>query len=144
MIKLLVPVGHSTRSLQAVRHAAFLYNERCASQIILVNVQAPLEATRLEAFHPLSRLRELENRDARAALERAKRILDDAGVPYSVELRVGPLATTIVHCAEQNDCDEIVVAAPRADLFHAIARLVHPSVLQRLVRVSRVPVTAVS
>jgi nucleotide-binding universal stress UspA family protein len=144
MIKLLVPVSDSNRSLQAVRHAAFLYHERCASGIVLVNVQPPLEATRLEAFHPLSRLRALEDRYARAALERAKRILDDAGVPYSVEVRVGSLASTIAHCAEQNGCDEIVVAAPRGDLFHALARLVHPSMLQRLVRLSRVPVTAVS
>ena len=48
MLKLLVPVGHSPRSLQAVRHATFLYRERCASEIVLINVQPPLEATRLE------------------------------------------------------------------------------------------------
>ncbi|HEV3423664.1 MAG TPA: universal stress protein [Paraburkholderia sp.] len=144
MLKLLVPVSHSARSLQAVRHAAFLYNERCASEVVLVNVQPPLEATRLEAFHPLSRLRSLEDAYAQAALGRAKRILEDAGVKYSVEVRVGPLVPTIASCAEQNDCDEIVVAAPRRDLFHALVRLVHRSVLDRLVSVSRVPVTAVN
>ncbi|SDH91153.1 universal stress protein [Paraburkholderia phenazinium] len=144
MLKLLVPVSQSTRSLQAVRHAAFLYNERCASEIVLVNVQPPLESTRLEAFYPLSKLRALEDAYAEAALSRAKRILEDAGVKYSVEVRVGPLAPTIANCAEQNDCDEIVVAAPRKDLFHAVARLVNRSVLDRLVSISRVPVTAVN
>ncbi len=54
MLKLLVPVSRSARSLQAVRHAAFLYTERCASEVVLVNVQPPLESTRLEAFYSLS------------------------------------------------------------------------------------------
>lgn len=61
MLKLLVPVGQSQRSLQAVRHAAFLYHERCASEVVLVNVQPPLESTRLEAFHSLAKLRQIEH-----------------------------------------------------------------------------------
>lgn len=143
MLKLLVPVGHSSRSLQAVRHAAFLYRERCASEIVLINVQPSLESTRLEAYHPLAKLRSFESLSAQAALERAKRILDDAGVKYSTSVRVGPLVPTIVDCAEQTGCDEIVVVAPRKDLWHAVAQYFHHSVLDRLVRISRVPVTAV-
>jgi nucleotide-binding universal stress UspA family protein len=144
MLKLLVPVSRSARSLQAVRHAAFLYNERCASEIVLVNVQPSLESTRLEAFYSLSKLRTLEGSDGEAALSRAKRILDDAGVKYSVEIRVGPLVPTIASCAEQYGCDEIVVAAPRRDLFHTAARIINRSVMDRLVSVSRIPVTAVN
>jgi nucleotide-binding universal stress UspA family protein len=143
MLKLLVPVSRSPRSLQAVRHAAFLYRERCASEVVLVNVQPPLEATRLEAFHPLSKLRSLECRAARSSLECAKRILDDAGVKYSISVRVGPLVSTIADCAEESGCDEIVVVAPRRDLWRAFTRFFHRSVLDRLVRISRVPVTAV-
>jgi nucleotide-binding universal stress UspA family protein len=143
MLKLLVPVSRSPRSLQAVRHAAFLYRERCASEVVLINVQPPLESTRLEAFHPLAKLRTLENRSAQAALERAKRILDDAGVKYSTSVRVGALVPTIADCAEESGCDEIVVVAPRRDLWHSLTQFFHNSVLDRLVRISRVPVTAV-
>jgi nucleotide-binding universal stress UspA family protein len=81
---------------------------------------------------------------ATATLSRAKRILEDAGVKYSIEVRVGPLVSTIANCAEQHNCDEIVVAAPRRDLFHTVTRLVNRSVLDRLVSISRVPVTAVN
>jgi nucleotide-binding universal stress UspA family protein len=144
MLKLLVPVSHSTRSLQAVRHAAFLYNEGCASEVVLINVLPPLGPTRVEAFYSLATLRANEESYAEATFSRAKRILEDAGVKYSVEVREGPLVPTIADCAEQHDCDEIVVTAPRRDLFHAVARLVHRSVLDRLVSVSRVPVTAVN
>ena len=88
MLKLLVPVGHSPRSLQAVRHATFLYRERCASEIVLINVQAPLESTRLEAYYPLSRLRSIEEKFASDDLAMAERILREAGVQYSVMMKV--------------------------------------------------------
>ncbi|WP_207001763.1 universal stress protein [Trinickia mobilis] len=143
MLKILVPVSRSPRSLQAVRHAAFLYSERCASEIVLVNVQPPLESTRLEAFYPLSKLRSFENSHAHAALCRAEQILKDGGVKYSVTIHVGPLIPTIAECAEQTGCDEILLAAPRNDPLHTFISFFSRSVLERLVRISRVPVTAV-
>ncbi|HDR8858182.1 universal stress protein [Burkholderia territorii] len=143
MLKLLVPVGHSPRSLQAVRHATFLYRERCASEIVLINVQPPLEATRLEAFHPLSRLRSIEDKFACADLAAAERVLREAGVQYSIVKKVGPVADTIAAVAAETGCDEIVVVAPRHDLFHQLLSIFRDSVMGRLVRISNVPVTAV-
>lgn len=143
MLKLLVPVGHSPRSLQAVRHAAFLYGEHCASEIVLINVQAPLEATRLEAFHPLSRLRAIEDRFACNDLSTAERMLQEAGVRYSIVKKVGPVAATIADVAVEAGCDEIVVVAPRHGPPHALLSIFRRSVMSRLVRISNVPVTAV-
>ena len=143
MLKLLVPVGHSPRSLQAVRHATFLYRERCASEIVLINVQAPLEATRLEAFHPLSRLRSIEEKFAYDDLAMAEQILREAGVLYSVVKKVGPVADTIATVAAATGCDEIVVVAPRHDPFHTLLSMFRRSMMARLVRISNVPVTAV-
>ena len=143
MLKLLVPVGHSPRSLQAVRHATFLYRERCASEIVLINVQAPLEATRLEAFHPLSRLRSIEEKFACDDLAMAEQILREAGVRYSVVKKVGPVADTIATVAAEIGCDEIVVVAPRHDPFHTLLSMFRRSMMARLVRISNVPVTAV-
>ncbi|UEP23004.1 universal stress protein [Burkholderia ambifaria] len=143
MLKLLVPVGHSSRSLQAVRHATFLYHERCASEIVLINVQPPLEATRLEAFHPLSRLRSIEDKFASEDLAMAERVLREAGVRYSVVKKVGPVADTIAAVAAEMGCDEIVVVAPRLDPVHTMLSMFRRSVMSRLVRISNVPVTAV-
>lgn len=143
MLKLLVPVGHSPRSLQAVRHATFLYRERCASEIVLINVQPPLEATRLEAYHPLSRLRQLEHDFSEGELAKAIRILQDANVKYSVVMKVGPIADTIASAAAETGCDEIVVAAPRRDPLHTLLSFFHRGILDRLVRISNIPVTAV-
>ncbi|WP_175774133.1 universal stress protein [Burkholderia anthina] len=143
MLKLLVPVGHSPRSLQAVRHATFLYRERCTSEIVLINVQPPLEATRLEAFHPLSRLRSIEEQFACDDLAMAEQLLREAGVRYSVVKKVGPVADTIATAAAETGCDEIVVVAPRHDPFHTLLSMFRRSMMARLVRISNVPVTAV-
>jgi len=143
MLKLLVPVGHSPRSLQAVRHATFLYRERCASEIVLINVQPPLEATRLEAFHSLSRLQSIEDKFASNDLALAERILREAEVRYSVVKKVGPVADTIAAVAAETGCDEIVVVAPRHDPFHTLLSMFRRSMMGRLVRISNVPVTAV-
>ncbi|MCA8220152.1 universal stress protein [Burkholderia sp. BC1] len=143
MLKLLVPVGHAPRSLQAVRHAAFLYRERCASEVVLVNVQPPLEATRLEAFHPLSRLRSIEEKFANDDLASARRILQEAGVRYSVVRKVGPVAASIAAAAAETGCDEIVVVAPKRDPLHAVMSMFGRSVMDRLMRISNVPITAV-
>ncbi|MBU9561993.1 universal stress protein [Burkholderia multivorans] len=143
MLKLLVPVGHAPRSLQAVRHAAFLYRERCASEVVLVNVQPPLEATRLEAFHPLSRLRSIEEKFANDDLASARRILQEDGVRYSVVRKVGPVAASIAAAAAETGCDEIVVVAPKRDPFHAVMSMFRRSVMDRLMRISNVPITAV-
>ncbi|RKU04980.1 universal stress protein [Burkholderia sp. Nafp2/4-1b] len=143
MLKLLVPVGHSPRSLQAIRHATFLYREHCASEIVLINVQAPLEATRVEAFHSLSRLRSIEDRFACDDLAMAERMLQEAGVRYSVVKKVGPVADTIAAVAAETGCDEIVVVAPRLGPLHGLLSMFGRSVMNRLVRISNVPVTAV-
>ncbi|MBU9547557.1 universal stress protein [Burkholderia multivorans] len=143
MLKLLVPVGHAPRSLQAVRHAAFLYRERCASEVVLVNVQPPLEATRLEAFHPLSRLRSIEEKFADDDLASAQHILREAGVRFSVVRKVGPVAASIAAAAAETGCDEIVVVAPKRDPFHAVMSMFRRSVMDRLMRISNVPITAV-
>ncbi|AOY95610.1 universal stress protein [Cupriavidus sp. USMAA2-4] len=140
MLKVLVPVNGSKHALDAVRHAAFMYRDKCVSDIVLLNVQEPLEAGRAAAFHRLDALRRLEARDGEAALQEARRILEDAGTPYVAQVKVGDIARTIADTAAANDCDAIVMGtaarSPMGALFAG-----HLS--NRLLRLSRVPVTLV-
>lgn len=73
----------------------------------------------------------------------AERILQEAGVKYSVVMKVGPVADTIASVAAETGCDEIVVVAPRHDPLHALLSVFRRSVMSRMVRISNVPVTAV-
>lgn len=53
MFKLLVPASGSRHALDVVRHAAFLYQDRYASDIVLLNAQTPIEEERASAYHSL-------------------------------------------------------------------------------------------
>lgn len=140
MLKLLVPVNGSRHALDAVRHAVFLCQDRCASGIVLLNVQSPLEGGRASAYHSIDTLRQLEEQSGEAALHQARAILDDAGAPYVAQIRIGRVAETIVQTAAANQCDMIVMGtAARSPLGSLMAARLS----NRLVRLSHIPVTLV-
>jgi len=140
MQKLLVAVNGSKHSLDAVRHAARLCLDHCASDLVLLNVQEPLEHGRSSAFYSRSSLHEMEQRNGEAVLERARRILDDAGVDYVAAIKVGPIATTIAEAAVGNHCDTIVMGTAGRT---RIALLLTENLANELERVSSVPITLV-
>ncbi len=86
MVKLLVLADGSDSALSAVRHAAFLFREGIVSEVILLNVQAPVELGRATAFHSLSELWAIERAEGTRALSQASEILDDSGVNYVPEI----------------------------------------------------------
>ena len=116
-----------------------MYRDKCVSDIVLLNVQEPLEAGRAAAFHRLDALRRLEARDGEAALQEARRIRKTPA-PLCRPVKVGDIARTIADTAAANDCDAIVMGtaarSPMGALFAG-----HLS--NRLLRLSRVPVTLV-
>ncbi|QRQ85918.1 universal stress protein [Cupriavidus oxalaticus] len=140
MLRLLVPVNGSEHALDAVRYAAHLFLDRCVSDIVLLNVQGPIEHGRAIAFHSVSALREIGRKQAEAALRKARGILDDAGAHYVTQIEVGPVARTIAQCAAANQCDAIVMGTAGRSL---IGTLVAGRLSNRLIRMSAVPVTLV-
>lgn len=140
MLKLLVPVNGSRHALDAVRHAAFLCQDRCASDIVLLNVQSPLEGGRASAYHSIEALRQLEEQSGEEALRQARAILDESGARYVAQIRIGRVAETIVQTAAANQCDMIVMGTAARTL---LGSLVAARLSNRLVRLSRIPVTLV-
>lgn len=141
MIKLLVAVDDSDSSLWAVRHAAFLYREGSVSQIVLLNVQAPIEHGKASAYHSLAELRERERKEGEAALARAAEILDDSGVDYVAQIGIGSPANTILNAAQACQCDGIVLGLSAWARVLALAGAGTPA---KVMRRSRVPVTLVN
>ncbi|WP_019449229.1 universal stress protein [Cupriavidus sp. BIS7] len=140
MIKILVPVNGSACALSAVRHAAFLYRESSVAEVVLLNVQPPLEHTRASAFHSLAELREQESREGESALELASNILDDSGVRYTAMIGVGSPARAIASAAESMNCDGIVIGV---NLWTQIKACFGGGLAASVMRKTSVPVTVV-
>ena len=140
MLKLLVPVDGSKHSLGAVLHAAHMSLDHCVSGIVLLNVQEPLEHGRAAAFHSLSALRDIEHKHGEAALQNARRILDDADANYVAQIEVGPVAKTIAQTAAAEHCDTIVMGTAAHSLAGA---WVAGRLARQVARITSVPVTFV-
>src|SRR5207245_7338711 len=110
-MKILLAVDGSKHSLKAVKslieHADW-YREKPAVE--LVNVHLPVPRIRgMSAVVGASQVRRYYDREGKAALSKARKLLDAAGIGYSPRILVGPVAETIVRQARLNRCDLIMM-----------------------------------
>ena len=141
MLKVLVPVDESEQALRAVRHVASMFKGHRVSQVVLLNVQAPLEQGRACAYRSRETLRRLEEERGEAALRAARSILDDAGASYVAQVRAGEVVPAISQAVAANHCNAIVLGTAGRTALGALmtTRLAH-----QLVRTSHVPVAVVA
>ncbi|WP_322014310.1 universal stress protein [Paraburkholderia sp. J12] len=135
MLKLLIPILDRNGALEAARHGAFLFAERCVSEVEIVEVLGEVGHDRSTAFRTLAELRISEKHAMRDALLRTRAILDDAGVPYTWKRVFGQPARIIAACAERSHADIVVIDASRLGFFRKWG------VLARLRRLTHTPVT---
>lgn len=111
MLKLLIPVICQAGALEAARHAAFLFAEKCVAQVELIEVLEDTGHGRTAAFHSQSSLRRREKQSMRDALIGTRAVLDDAGVPYSWKRVFGPPEKSIAAYAVRSGADVVVLDA---------------------------------
>jgi len=141
-MKILLAVDGSKHSLKAVKclieHADW-YREKPAVE--LVNVHLPVPRIRgMSAVVGASQIRRYYDREGRAALSKARKLLDAAGIGYSPRLLVGPVAETIVRQARLSRCDLIMIGTRG---MSAAANLLLGSSATRVVSLSTIPVLLV-
>jgi hypothetical protein len=137
MLKLLIPILNRAGALEAARHSAFLFAERCVSEVEIIEVLEETAQGRTLAFRSPSALHHREQRAMHEALTRTRAILDDAGVPYTWKRVFGQPERAIATCAERDRADLVLLDASRLGFFRKW------SVLSRLGRLTSTPVTLV-
>lgn len=135
MLKLLIPILDRNGATEAARHGAFLFAERCVSEVEIVEVLDEVGHDRSTAFRTLAELRISEKQAMRDALLRTRAILEDAGVPYTWKRVFGQPERIIAACAERGHADIVVLDASRLGFFRKWG------MLARLRRLTRTPVT---
>jgi len=139
MRKILVPVDASESAQHAARYAATLASDNPAVQLHVLNVQEPLEV-RAHAYLTQQEAKSIQAADAQRVLQAVMELLDDAGVAYRADWRIGDTASTIAAYAEEIGCESIVMGTRGLGL---VGNLVMGSVANKVVHLVKVPVTLV-
>jgi nucleotide-binding universal stress UspA family protein len=139
MRKVLIPVDGSRRSDIAVECVVRQARLGQIGRIHLLNVQ-PEFGGYIARFISRSERDAFRRELGQEALAGARRRLDDAGLAYTVHIRVGEVIETVAQAAEELAVGEIVVGA---DSFGPIGAIEVRSFVDRLIRRSSVPVSVV-
>ena len=139
MQKILIPVDGSEQALKAVKYASTMLKNGTEGQLHLLNVQEHLDG-KVQAYRSLEEIRAIEAAHAEQALINARKVLEEAAVPYVASKRVGPVAKSIANYAQEEHCDCIIIGTHGRG---ALANLLLGSVMNKVVHMVKVPVTVV-
>lgn len=140
MLRILLPVDGSENSDRAVRHLIAMAGHCGAMDVRVMNVQPPflyIEALLKPRQEVVDAWTHKAGKDAARS---ACNLLDEAGIPYTLELVEGEIAETAVQYATQEQCDMIVMGTRG---MGTVANLVLGSVATKVIHLAHIPVTLV-
>ena len=140
MLKILVPVDGSSNSRHAVRHVLGEFRRNPAMDIHLLNVQPPFSRN-VTRFAGRKAVNAAHQEASREALQASRRMLDEAGAPYTVHYAVGERATLITQAARELRCDHIVMGTARKN---SLIRTFEDSVTNKVLELTTVPVVVIA
>lgn len=140
MLKILVPVDGSVQAERAVAHAISLCRSAGQGQIELLNVQISIDSGHVRLFVSDNDVTAYHRSEGENALAGARRLLDEAGLPYAHHVVVGHVADTIVRFAQERQVDQIVMGSHGHGVM---LDLLLGSVARDVVKAAQLPVTLV-
>lgn len=139
-MRVLLPVDGSEHSERIARHAILLARNTTACEILVLNVQAPIDAPELRGHMPQREIEAMQETRGGDAMASARALLDAAGVVHLPEVVIGPVAESIARIARERQCDAIVMGSHGAG---ALVSAFMGSVAREVIRLAPCPVTVV-
>lgn len=140
MLKALLPVDGSRASLRAVEYVIELAKSCQPMDILLVNVQPPVDSWELKSHVRPAEIEAMQEARGGDALAAARGLLDAAQIAYTPAVLLGPVAETLVACARDKGCHKIIMGN-KGESF--IEEAVTGSVAHDVLRHTSLPVTFV-
>jgi nucleotide-binding universal stress UspA family protein len=141
-MKILLAVDGSKHSLNAVKclmeHSDW-YREKPAVELINVRLPVP-RIGGMGAVIGASQIRRYYHQEGRAALSKARKLLDAAGIRYAANILVGPIAETLLKEARLARCDLIMIGTRG---MTAAGNLLMGSTATKVLNLSTIPVLLV-
>ena len=139
MLKILIPVDTSNESRYAIKHVIHRAWSGEALDIHLIHVQPRLSRYVAPFIAQNDRQAFYAERSANV-FQAAGKLLDRAGLRYSVHVSLGDPSREIVRYAELNRFGSILMASTR---LGSISEMIFGSVAEKVLRTSRIPVEVV-
>ncbi|NJD34502.1 MAG: universal stress protein [Betaproteobacteria bacterium] len=139
-MRILLPVDGSEHSERVARHAILLAKNSIACEILLLNVQPPIDAPEVLGHMPQREIEAMQEARGGDALAAARALLDAAGVAYEPQVALGPVAETIARIANERQCDAIVIGLRGSN---KLVTALMGSVARDVFSLAHCPITAV-
>ena len=139
-MKILLAVDGSDHSERVARHVVRLVQGCADYQVILLNVQAQVDAPELLSHMPIAEVEAMQETRGGDALAPARALLDAAGVAYEPQVALGPVAETIAQIANEHQSDAIVIGLRGTN---KLVTALMGSVARDVFALAHCPVTAV-
>lgn len=137
-MKILIPVDGSGSSIRAAGFIAEHYGKSEALEVHLLNVQPLGDDWMIRRMLKDSELASMEQNWGAAAIEPAKALLGEAGIPAEIHIVQGDVATTIVRQAEELGCNLIVMGSHGRT---GLSGLLMGSIASKVMNLTQIPIT---
>ena len=142
MLKVLLPVDGSPSAIRATRKLIDTldwYKEAPAIDLVAVHLPLP-RVPNMGAFVSQEMVEKYYEDECGAMLAPSRKLLDDAGVAYTVHWLAGPVAESIVERATQSGSDLIYMGTRG---MTALANMAMGSVTTRVLHLCHIPVVLI-
>lgn len=139
-MKILLAIDGSAHSDRAARHIVRLVRNCADYEIVLLNVQAPIDAPEVLSHMPVREIEAMQETRGGDAMASVRALLDQAGVACVPQVVLGPVAENIARRAAELRCDAIVMGTHGAG---ALSTAFMGSVTRDVIRLAGCPVTIV-
>jgi nucleotide-binding universal stress UspA family protein len=141
-LKILIPVDGSANAQRAVDYViGSIATLKETPQLMLLNVQRNVAKGNVKMFINQETINDYCREQGMAALQTARAALDAAGLPYQYHISIGKPAETIVHYANEQSADQIVMG--RKGQGGGLQTLLLGSVMNMVLQLASCPVVLI-
>lgn len=140
MASILLPVDGSEGSQRAARHLVHLIRTYTPLTVRILNVQPAIKSGEISLMVTSEAIEQGHWEDGVSCGASVRAILDEAGVAYTYDVELGPVAETIARYAREHKVDAIIMSTRG---MSAISNLLMGSIATRVLHLTDVPVTLV-
>lgn len=140
MKRILIPVDGSKPAINAVQALLDARRYDPVERVDLLTVQIPLKAGTIGRRLAQAEIDAYHQEEGEAALQAARALLTEAGVPFEAHIEIGAAAETIARIAEETGANEIFMGTRG---LGSISALFMGSVATGVLALTELPVTLV-